>query len=117
MFNADELEGLAVALRVAVKALPPNHLIQRWLPTLQSRVATEQAMSRKRPDLLSDRSDLSQGTWVDTTDAAKRLQLVGPRHAQRLAKKGALKAEKRSGVWFIELDSIHQYAATRKEAA
>jgi hypothetical protein len=115
MFNAAELEGLAVALRVACNAVPPNHDFRNWLPALSDRVAEEQTMSRKRPDLASDQRELKQ--WVDTAEAATLLRFKTPRQAQRLAKNGALEAEKRSGVWFVELDSIHQYTATRKEAA
>jgi hypothetical protein len=115
MFTADELEGLAVALRVACAAVPPNHDFRRWLPALLARVTTEQVRSRKRPDLACDQPELKQ--WVDTAEAATLLGST-QRQAQRLAKNGALEAEKRSGIWFIELHSIQQYAgATRKEAA
>jgi hypothetical protein len=115
MFTADELEGLAIGLRVACDAVPPNHNFRRWLPKLLARVTTEQAKSRKRPDLACDQPESKQ--WVDTRRAATLLRTT-PRQAQRLAKNGALEAEKRSGIWFIELHSIQQYArATRKEAA
>jgi hypothetical protein len=114
IFSADELDGLAVALRVACAAVPPNHDFRRWLPALLARVTTEQARSRKRPDLGCGQPELKQ--WVDTTVASERLRTT-PRQAQRLAKSGSLEAEKRSGIWFIELDSIQQYAAATQRGA
>jgi hypothetical protein len=115
MFTADELEGLAVALRVACDAVPPNHNFRRWLPELLARVTTEQVRSHKRPDLACDQPESKQ--WVDTGHAATLLRTT-PRQAQRLAKNGTLEAEKRSGIWFIELHSIQRYAGeTSKEAA
>jgi len=46
MFTAEELEGLAVALRLACAAVPPNHDFRRWLPALLARVTTKQVRSR-----------------------------------------------------------------------
>lgn len=51
--------------------------------------------------------------WVTTEEAAA---LVGycPEYLRRLARDGKVKAQKKSGIWFIDRAALLEYKATTK---